>query len=409
MRFELRIAWRYLFAKKSTNAINIVSGVSAAGVCVVTAALVCVMSVMNGFGALVKDMFSNFDPQLRITAQTGKVFSTDTEQFNRIRSLQDIDVYAETIEETGLIEFNDKQVPAVIKGVDTCFQALTNIDSIMFSGRFCVYDGGFDNAVLGVGLANQLGIAVGFIKPIHIYTPRRTVKVNTLRPDKSFNRASAFLSGIFSVQQAKYDEAYMLISLDLARELYEDEDSQTTAVELKLKPKANTRRVKEQIRNILGQDYIVADRYEQQQDFFRIMQIEKFLTNLLLVFILLIASFNIIGSLSMLIIDKTNDIKTLNSLGADSKSIQRIFLYEGWLISTLGSLVGIALGSILCLLQEHLGLIKLGNGEEYVISAYPVEIQAVDILITIIIVLALGYIAAWIPAHKIKSKYENAN
>ncbi len=402
MHYQLLIAWRYLFAKKRTNAINIVSGVSASAVCVVTAALVCVTSVMNGFGTLVEDMFSNFDPELRITSATGSVFSTNGEAFDIIRKMPDIAIYAETVEQTGLIEFNDKQVPAVIKGVDSTFQALTNIDSIMFSGKFCVFDGGFENALLGVGLANQLGIAVGFIKPIHIYTPRRTVKVNTLRPDKSFNRASAFLSGIFTVQQSQYDDSYILISLPLARQLYEYDDHTVTAVELRLSDKANQRKVKQSLRSLLGDRYVVADRYEQQEDFFRIMQIEKFLTNLLLVFILLIATFNIIGSLSMLIIDKSDDIRTLHSLGADTKAIRRIFIYEGWLISTLGAAIGLVIGTVLCLLQQHFGFIKLGNGEEYVISAYPVDVQIVDIVFVAVIVLILGYIAAAIPARKMK-------
>lgn len=357
---------------------------------------------MNGFGTLVEDMFSNFDPELRITSVTGGVFSTDNDSFDHIRRMSEIAVYAETIEQTGLIEFNDKQVPAIIKGVDSTFQTLTNIDSIMFSGRFCVFDGGFDNALLGVGLANQLGIAVGFIKPIHIYTPRRTVKVNTLRPDKSFNRASAFLSGIFTVQQSKYDDSYILISLPLARQLYEYDDHTVTAVELRFSDKANPKKTKQTLRSLLGDRYVVADRYEQQEDFFRIMQIEKFLTNLLLVFILLIATFNIIGSLSMLIIDKSKDIKTLHSLGADAKAIRRIFIYEGWLISTLGAAIGLVLGTILCLLQQYFGFIKLGNGEEYVISAYPVDVQVPDLLFVAVVVLILGYIAAAIPAKKMK-------
>lgn len=402
MQYQLHIAWRYLFAKKRTNAINIVSAVSAAGVCVITAALVCVLSVMNGFASLVEDMFSNFDPQLRITTTSGNVFSTDTEAFKQLREMQEISVFSETLEQTGLIEYNDKQVPALIKGVDSDFQKLTNIDSIMFSGKFCVFDGAFYNAVLGVGLANQLGIAVGFIKPLHIYTPRRTSKVNMLRPDKSFNKESAFLSGIFTVQQTKYDDSYILLSLPLVRRLYDYNDNQVTAIELSLDSKTNIKKTQRKIQKLLGGDYIVADRYEQQQDFFHIMKIEKFLTNLLLFFILLIASFNIVGSLSMLIIDKNDDINTMRSLGANESAIRKIFLYEGWLISTLGAVIGLVIGLVLCLLQDKLGIIKLGNGTEYVISAYPVKVEALDLIIVTIVVLALGYFAAWIPTRKIK-------
>ncbi len=407
MRYELRIAWRYLFAKKNTNAINIITGISAAAVSVVTAALVCVLSVMNGFGSLVQDMFSNFDPELKITHQSQSVFRTDGEVFDKLRRLDEIQIYSETLEQTGLVEFDDKQVPAIIKGVDENFQQLTNIDSILFSGKYCLFDGAFNNAVLGVGLANQLGIGVGFIKPLHVYTPRRTQKINTLRPDKAFNKASVFLSAIFTVQQVKYDETYMLLSLPLVRELYEYDDNQATAIELKLNStlsKRDVAKTKKNIQQLLGEDYVVADRYEQQQDFFKIMQIEKLLTTLLLCFILLIASFNIISSLSMLIIDKTDDIKTLESLGANSKSIRNIFVYEGWLISSLGALIGLFLGLALCLIQENFGLIKLGNGVEYVISAYPVQVQALDVVIVAVAVLAIGYITAWIPTRTIKKR-----
>ncbi len=415
MNLSLRIAWRYLFAKKSHNAINIVSGVSAAGVCVVTAALVCVLSVLNGFGGLVEDMFSAFDPDLRITTTEGKYFRTDTEAFNTLRQMKEVAVYSETIEETALISFSDKQVPALLKGVDDNFTALTYIDSIIIDGSFAVcdyFDDGsgmpsraFERCVLGQGLAARIGIGAHFVSGIKIFAPKRTGRVNMLRPDQSFNQSGAFISGIFAVNQMKYDDQYMLISLPLARELFEYEDNEATAVEIRLtNAERRTPNAERRIQSLLGENFKVQNRYEQQEDFFRIMEIEKLLTALLLIFILLIASFNVVGSLSMLMIDKQEDARILRNLGATDKQIRRIFLYEGWLISVLGAGVGLVVGLVVCLLQQHLGLIKLGNGMNYIISAYPVQVQMLDILFVAVVVLTLGFVAAWIPTRKLTIK-----
>ncbi len=415
MNPSLRIAWRYLFARKSHNAINIVSGVSAAGVCVVTMALVCVLSVMNGFGSLVEQMFSAFDPELKITPATGKTFRTDTEAFRQLRTMDEVAVYSETVEETALIIYNDKQVPALLKGVDDNFEQLTAIDSIIVDGSFSVcdyFDDGsgappqraFERAVFGQGLANNIGIGAHFVSGIKLYAPKRTGRVNMLRPDKSFNQAGVFISGVFAVNQTKYDDSYMLVSLPLARELFEYDETEATAVELSLQKGTNTKQAQKKISTLLGDDFVVRNRYEQQEDFFRIMKIEKAMTALLLVFILMIASFNIIGSLSMLMIDKQEDIRTLSNLGATPKQIQQVFLFEGWLISALGSAIGLVLGLIVCLGQEHFGWLKLGNGTNYIISAYPVKVQALDILIIAAVVLLLGFVAAWYPTRQLKQK-----
>lgn len=410
MNVSLRIAWRYLFAKKSHNAINIVSGVSAAGVCVATAALVCVLSVMNGFGSLVEQMFSAFDPELRITPAQGKILRTDTETFTHIKALPEVAVFSETIEETALVTFSQKQLPATLKGVDANFQSLTDIDSIITEGTFSVcdfYDNGerltraFERCVPGRGLASQLGISAHFVSGLRLYAPKRTGSINLMRPDKSFNQAGTFIAGIFAVNQTKYDDSYMLVSLPLARDLFEYADNEANAVELRLHAGSSVRAVKKQIQQLLGNDYIVQDRYEQQKDFFRIMKIEKALTALLLVFILLIASFNIIGSLSMLMIDKHTDIVILSNLGATQQQIEHIFLFEGWLISLLGAGIGLVIGLIVCLLQQYTGLLKLGNGTDYIISAYPVQVQPADILIVCTIVLLLGFAAAWYPSKQI--------
>lgn len=401
-QLERHIAWRYIFSKKSHNAINIVSGVSAAAVGVVTAAMVCVLSVMNGFGALIETMFSQFDPQLRITATTGKSFSIEDEAIQSVIALPCVELVSQTVEETALIRYKEHQLPAHLMGIDDNFQQLTQIDSIITDGTFSVYDGAFERAVLGQGLANQVGINAHFVGGIHVYSPKRTERVNLMRPDESFNEATVFISSTFAVNQVKYDDTYMLISLPLARYLFDYDSVTVTALNLQLSPDVTTRQTKKQIQHILGDNFQVLDRYEQQADFFRILKIEKLLTILLMAFILLIACFNIISSLSMLMIDKKEDIRILNNLGADLPTIRKIFLYEGWLISSLGAVIGLIVGLILSLIQEHFGLIKLGNGTQYVISAYPVQVQGLDILIVAIVVLLLGFVAAWYPVRKLQ-------
>ncbi len=404
-RLAFFIAWRYLFSKKSHNAINIVSGISAAGVCVGAAALVCVLSVLNGFNSLVEQMFSAFDPDLKITAVEGKNFRTGTEVFGKIKNHPNVACFSETIEENALVRFTDKQVPATIKGVDSVFTQLTQIDSIITSGKFTVYDGAFERCVAGVGLAHKLGLNAFFIDPVKIYAPKRSGQISLLRPERSFNESSLFIAGLFSVQQIQYDDEYMLVSLGLARALFDYEPDQVTAVELKLKNPADITRTQKELREILGGNYNVYDRYEQQEDFFRIMKVEKWMTFLILAFILLIAVFNIIGSLSMLIIDKQKDIEILRDLGADHTLIKNIFLLEGWLISGCGAVIGIVAGVILCLLQQTFGFLRLGSN--YVIEAYPVQVQASDVLLILCTVLLLGFLAAWYPTRYIQKNKQN--
>ena len=402
MKTELKIAWRYLFAKKQYNAIHIISGISAAAVGVVTAAMVCVLSVMNGFGVMVEQLFSQFDPDIRIEAVSGKSFHDQGERFDALRQLSEVAMVSQSIEETALLQFEDKQMPVRLYGVDSVFPPLTHIENIITEGHYEVYDGAFDRAVLGQGLAWQMGIGARFISPLQLYAPKRNAKVNMLRPDQSFNDEVCFIAGTFAVQQVKYDNEVMLVDIDLTRRLLDYGNYEVSALLIKVAPHTSVKQAKKAIQSLLGEGFAVLDRYEQQADFFRILRVEKLLTTLLLVFILLIASFNIIGSLSMLIIDKQTDIQTLSHLGANKKMIQRIFLFEGWLISALGAMVGLAIGLIVCLAQEHLGILKLGNGTEYVVSAYPVAVQTTDVLIVAAVVLTLGFLAAWIPARKVQ-------
>lgn len=406
MKLELHIAWRYLFSKKGHNAINIVSGVSAAAVGVVAAAMVCVLSVMNGFGALVEHMFSEFDPEIRITAAQGKSFRLDTLPVQQALALPFVQAASQVVEETALVRYKDHQQPARIMGVDTVFQHITHIDSILSDGYFSVYDGAFERCVMGRGLAAQIGINAHFVGAVHIYAPKRLERVNMLRPDDAFLHETAFMAGTFAVNQTTYDDQLLIVSLPLARRLFQYDTLTVTSLELQLASdsRLSARQMKTQLRNCLGDGYIVADRYEQQADFFRILKIEKLLTALLLAFILLIACFNVIGSLSMLIIDKQEDIRILQHLGATNQTIRRTFLYEGWLITTLGALFGLLIGLAVCLLQQHYGLLKLGSGADYVISAYPVLVQAGDVLAVAAIVLLMGFLAAYYATRSLRTK-----
>lgn len=402
MKTELKIAWRYLFAKKQFNAIHIITAISSVAVGVVTAAMVCVLSVMNGFGVMVEQLFSQFDPDLRITTQKGKSFSISEEKRGELLGLPSVDLLSESITETALVYFEDKQMPVQLQGVDAEFDELTGIEQIITDGHYEVYDGAFDRAVLGQGLAWKLGIGARFVSGIEVYAPKREGKVNMLRPDANFNRETCFIAGTFAVNQQKYDDNLMLVDIDLTRRLLDYDSTEVTALQVAVAEGYSVKQAKKEIVSVLGEGYAVQDRYEQQEDFFRILRVEKLLTTLLLVFILLIATFNGIGSLSMLIIDKQQDIRTLSHLGASEKMIRRVFVLEGWMVNALGALGGLVVGLVVCLLQEHLGLLKLGNGAEYVIEAYPVAVQGWDIVMVIVVVLALGAISSWIPARRIK-------
>ena len=404
LKFPLWVAKRYLFSKKSHNTINVISGISAAGVAVGTMALVCVMSVFNGFETLIEGMFSAFDPDLKITLVEGKTFNVNSPEFQQVRKLNSVASFTEVIEENALLRFRDKQMPATIKGVSSDFRAMTRIDSIMFDGEFVLTDSIITKAVTGVGVASELGMNATLFDPLMIYAPNRTERINILHPENSLNDVETYVSGIFIVNQAEYDNKFVFLTVETARRLFEYDENTVSSVELKIKPTENSETVQNNIKKIVGERFRVLNRYEQQESFFKIMKIEKWITYLILCFILLIATFNIIGSLSMLIIDKKDDIQTLRSLGADNGLIKRIFLFEGWMISAVGAVVGILLGTALCLLQEHVGFLRLG--EAYVVDAYPVATNGWDILLVLVTVLIMGVLAALYPVRYITTKKE---
>ena len=402
MNLPFYIAKRYLFSKKSHHAINIISGISVCGVALATLALVCTLSVFNGFQELVAGFFTSFDPELKITVKEGKVFDSQDERLARVKALPDVDVFTCTLEENAMVQYKNKQAMVTLKGVEDNFEQLVAIDSILYGrGKFMLHDEVADYAITGSELVSILGTGIRFLDPLEIYAPKRGAKVNMANPAASFNSANLFSSGlVFAVNQQKYDASYILTSLQFARKLFQY-DTEVSSVELKLKSDVNIGSVKKKIQAILGDGFRVQDRYEQQVDTFRIMEIEKLISYLFLTFILMIACFNVIGSLSMLIIDKRADVVTLRNLGANDKLITRIFLLEGRMISFFGAIIGVGLGLVLCFIQQEFGLIALGGGSgaagNFVVDAYPVSVHAWDIVLVFLTVLVVGFLSVWYP------------
>ena len=402
MNFSFYIAKRYLFSKKSHNAINVISGVSVCGVALATLALVCTLSVFNGFQDLVTTMFTAFDPELKIKAVSGKVFDTQDERIQSLKQMPEVEVFSESLEDNVMVQYKDRQAMAVIKGVEDNFSQLTAIDSILYGrgGEMVLHDEVVAYAIPGIELVSILGTGVRFLDPLEIYAPKRGSKINVTSPASSFNSDYLHSSGlVFAVNQQKYDASYILTSLKFARNLFQY-DTEVSSVELKLTPDANINKVQEEIARLLGEDFLVLNRYEQQADTYRIMEVEKLISYLFLTFILLIACFNVIGSLSMLIIDKRADVVTLRNLGANDETIKRIFLLEGCLISFLGALIGVVLGVALCLVQQEFGLISLGSGDSagaFVVDAYPVNVQLTDVLLVLLTVLVISFLSVQYP------------
>lgn len=401
MDFSFYIAKRYLFSKKSHNAINVISGVSVCGVALATLALVCTLSVFNGFQDLVTTMFTAFDPELKITAVSGKVFDAQDDRIQSLKQMPEVEVFSESLEDNVMVQYKDRQAMAVIKGVEDNFSQLTAIDSILYGrGEMVLHDEVVAYAIPGIELVSILGTGVRFLDPLEIYAPKRGSKINVASPASSFNSDYLHSSGlVFAVNQQKYDASYILTSLKFARDLFQY-DTEVSSIELKLKEGANINKVQGRIASLLGKDFQVLNRYEQQADTYRIMEVEKLISYLFLTFILLIACFNVIGSLSMLIIDKRADVVTLRNLGANDEIIKRIFLLEGCLISFLGALIGVVLGVALCLVQQEFGLISLGSGDSagaFVVDAYPVNVQLTDVLLVLLTVLVISFFSVQYP------------
>ena len=406
MNFEFFIARRYLFAKKSHHAINIISGISVLGVAVATMAMVVTLSVFNGFQDLVADLFTAFDPELKVTPMDGQTVSAKDTALLRLSKNDMVEVYTPVLEGQALVLQEGRQQVVTIKGVADNITKQTHLEDILYGdGSFCLHADVLEYGVLGIQLAQQLGLPAFFENPLQVYAPKRGERVNIGNPLSSFNHDELQSPGVvFMVRQAKYDAHYILTSLQFAQRIF-DRQGRVSSVELKLKDGINTEKAKEALQAGLGKRFKVEDRYEQQNEVFRIMRIEKFISYIFLSFILLVACFNIIGSLSMLMIDKRQDIQTLRSLGATDSQICTIFRLEGHIISLAGALLGLVLGAVLCLVQQEYGIVTMGDSDgNFIIEAYPVSVYLTDILLVLATVLAVGWLAIWYPVKYLAGK-----
>jgi lipoprotein-releasing system permease protein len=406
VKLSVYIAKRYLFAKKSRNAINIISAVSVAGVAVGTMALIIILSVFNGLEGMINNIFNTFDPDISVTASMGKVFEPDSLSLVKLSEIKEISAFSLTLEDNVGLRYGDKQCVGTMKGVDKNFTHVTNLDSAMYEGEFRLTAANNQpRAVVGLGVAKYLGLNVNFISPLFIYVPRRSAG-NNIYSENALISKYIFPSGVFQVEQ-EYDSKYLFVPLDFCRDLLEY-DNMISSVEIRLKDYSTEPLVSKEVGKIFGKDFTVKNRLEQQAVFYKVMRSERLAIFFILTLILVIASFNIIGSLTMLIIEKERDIEILKSLGADNSLIRKIFIFEGWLISIFGALAGIILGFIVCWLQQRYGLIKL-NSESLMMRSYPVILNIKDFIIVPVTVLLIGYWAAWYPVRYLTKKYLQKN
>ena len=404
MTLSIYIAKRYLFAKKSRNAINIISAVSVAGVAVGTMALVIILSVFNGLETMVSAIFNTFDPDIKITAAEGKTFIADTSRLKLLAKVDGVSCYSLSLEENALLKYGDRQFIATIKGVDDSYAMVSNIDSSMFEGTFTLQsEKGRPYAIPGIGVAQYLGLRINFISQLSIWLPKKT-GTTSINAEDPFNKKFITPSGIFEVEK-EYDSKYVYVPLAFARELIEVEEG-VSSLEIKFTDRANPVIVQKNITKIFGKGFVVKNRYEQQEIFYKVMKSERLAIFFILTLILIIASFNIMGSLTMLIIEKERDIEILKSLGADNNLIRKIFIFEGWLISIIGAIAGIILGFAVCWVQQKFGLVKL-NSESLIMDSYPVVMKIKDFIIVPATVLLIGYWAAWYPVRFLTKKFLN--
>lgn len=399
MNFPFYIARRYLFSKKSTHAINVISAISAVGVAVATMALIVTLSVFNGFHDLVATFFTSFDPQIEVVPAQGKTAPADDPVLQKIRQMPQVEVATECLKDQALAIYRGKQTMVTLMGVDNSFEQMSRIDEILYGeGAFILHAANLNFGIVGARLAETLGMNANWDGSLLIYAPRKTGQLDMATPSDGFVVDSLISPGsVFMVKQGKYDRDHVLAPISFARSLFEQQ-GMLSSLQIRLKNGSDLDEVKNEMKTITGDKYRVLDRYEQQEDTFRIMKVEKFIAYIFLTFILIVASFNIIGSISMLIIDKKNDVVTLRNLGATDKQIKRIFLFEGRLISFLGAMAGLLLGLLLCWLQQQFGLVALGQSSgTFVVDAYPVSVHPEDVVAVFVTVVVVGFLAVWYP------------
>lgn len=399
MNFPFYIARRYLFSKKSTHAINIISGISGVGVAVATMALVVTLSVFNGFHDLVATFFTSFDPQLEVVPVVGKTAPADDPALAKIKTLPEVEVTSECVKDQALAIYKGRQTMITLMGVDDNFERMSRIDEILYGNEnFSLHAANLNFGTVGIRLAETLGMNANWDGSLMIYAPRKIGQLDMANPTDGFVVDSLISPGsVFMVKQGKYDKDHVIAPISFARTLFEQQ-GMLSSLQIRLKNGSDLDKVKAEMQSIAGNRFKVLDRYEQQQNTFRIMQVEKFIAYIFLTFILIVASFNIIGSISMLIIDKKDDVVTLRNLGATDRQITKIFLFEGRLISVFGAVVGILVGLLLCWLQQQFGLVALGQSSgTFVVDAYPVSVHPEDVAVIFFTVILVGFIAVWYP------------
>ena len=405
MNLSFTIAKRYLYAKKSQNIINVISMISVFGVLTGSMALVIVLSVFNGLHGFMGQLYTNFDPHLKLVPTSGKVISTDSIDFTKIKQTKGILHISEALEHQALLKFRKRKMPAIVMGVDEQFNSVSDIDSIMIDGAFQLKHKSEFRGVIGKRLADQLAIRLNFVTPLTMYVPKRKGSVNMMAPQNAFRQEYISPSGFFAVNQDEYDSQYLIIDIEQARRLFQYDSSTVSSLNIKIDNHDDISAIEKELQKIVGDKMEVLNQEEQHSAFYKVMKVEKLMAYLILSFIIAIAAFNIVASLAMLIYEKKESIFILKSMGADRQLITRIFLIEGWLISLVGVLIGTLIGIFLVLIQEHYGLVKFIGDGHYITDAYPVSLQLTDVLIVIATVSSIGFLAAWYPVRVIVRKY----
>ena len=402
MNFPLYIARRYVFAKKSHNAINIIAAISVIGIAVGTIAFIVVLSVFNGFDMVVKDLFNTFYADLQVVPKSGKTFVMNPDTLNLLKSMDGVEEVAQIVEENALVLYDEKQIAATVKGVSENYVKVTGIDTMMWDGEYKQWEGTTPYAVIGRGIKYMLNIDLKFFESLRLVVPKRTAKIS-LDPNRALNSKLIQPAGFF-VSQPEIEIKYILVPIDFARSLF-DYTHEITSLEIKTRPNSNLKRIQKNIQQFLGKKLLVKNRVQQNELLYKTMRSEKWAIFFILVFILLVASFNVVGTLSMLIIEKKNDIQTLRNLGSNIRNIKKVFLLEGLIISFLGALAGLLIGTVICLIQQHFGIIKLRGSESFVIDSYPIKIMVKDIFLVLFTITSIGFFASWYPIRYITRKY----
>lgn len=391
--FPFFIAKRYLISRKSSNVIHWISRISILGVAIGTMSMVIVLAVFSGLNQLVQDLFSGFNPELKITAQEGKHFAPTAEMLSKLDKYPGVAMYSQVLEDNALVKYDDAELICRVKAVDTSYPKINGIAERITDGNFTLTQGQENFAVLGRGIAMNLEVGLNFIDPLILYYPQKSI--NPLHPESSVKRQLIYPSGIFEIQN-EIDFQYILVDIKVGRDLF-GEPEKISALELKLHDDEDVSSVQEDLKKLVGDEFRVQSRLEQEDTLFKTMQSEKFISLLILAFIILIASFNIIGSLTMLILDKKKDVNTLRSLGAEWKDIRKIFVLEGWMISITGAALGLAAGLLVCFLQDTVGIIPLQGDGNFIIDYYPVKVEWSDLMMVSGVVLFIGFLASWYP------------